>query len=95
MRWLAKKRKLCRSERMELATSLSDTLLGPTHVGIIMDGNGRWAKSRGLPRIAGHRQGAEAVRIAVSTSANLGIQYLTLYGFSLENWKRPIPKCKS
>ena len=74
---------------MELATSLSDTLLGPTHVGIIMDGNGRWAKSRGLPRIAGHRKGAEAVRIAVSTSVNLGIQYLTLYGFSLENWKRP------
>jgi len=55
-----------------------------------MDGNGRWAQSRGLPRIAGHRKGAESVRIAVSTAVELGIQYLTLYGFSMENWKRPM-----
>ena len=61
----------------------------PVHVGIIMDGNGRWAKSRGLPRIAGHRQGAESVRRAVKASVDLGVRYLTLYGFSNENWKRP------
>jgi undecaprenyl diphosphate synthase len=61
----------------------------PRHVGIIMDGNGRWAKGRGLPRIAGHRAGVEAVRAAVDTSARLGLGALTLYAFSTENWKRP------
>jgi undecaprenyl diphosphate synthase len=61
----------------------------PVHVAIIMDGNGRWAKARGLPRIAGHQRGAEAVRRVVSGAAELGIGYLTLYGFSSENWKRP------
>jgi undecaprenyl diphosphate synthase len=61
----------------------------PTHVAIIMDGNGRWAKERGLPRYAGHRRGAEAVRRAVDASIELGVRYLTLYGFSSENWKRP------
>ena len=54
-----------------------------------MDGNGRWARAKGLPRIAGHRQGAQAVRVAVSSALELGISYLTLYGFSIENWKRP------
>src|ERR1700748_2566168 len=61
----------------------------PAHVAIIMDGNGRWAKSRGLPRIAGHRRGGESVRRAVVAAAELGISYLTLFGFSSENWKRP------
>ena len=61
----------------------------PVHVAIIMDGNGRWAKAKGLPRAAGHEQGAEAVRRTVKAASDLGIQYLTLYGFSLENWKRP------
>src|SRR6201997_2436865 len=61
----------------------------PQHVAIIMDGNGRWAKARGLPRIAGHRRGAEAARRAVTGAAELGIPYLTLFGFSSENWKRP------
>jgi undecaprenyl diphosphate synthase len=61
----------------------------PAHVAIIMDGNGRWAKARGLPRIAGHRRGAEAVRRAVKAAAERGISYLTLFGFSSENWKRP------
>jgi undecaprenyl diphosphate synthase len=54
-----------------------------------MDGNGRWAKARGLPRIAGHRRGAEAVRRTVAAAAEFGIAYLTLFGFSSENWKRP------
>jgi undecaprenyl diphosphate synthase len=61
----------------------------PVHVAIIMDGNGRWAKARGLPRVAGHKRGAEAVRRTVTGAAELGIEYLTLYGFSSENWKRP------
>lgn len=61
----------------------------PVHVAIIMDGNGRWAQARGLPRAAGHAQGAEAVRRTVKAAKKLGIRYLTLYGFSLENWKRP------
>ena len=61
----------------------------PAHVAIIMDGNGRWAQARGLPRTAGHAQGAEAVRRTVKASKQLGVRYLTLYGFSLENWKRP------
>ena len=62
----------------------------PAHVAIIMDGNGRWAKARGLPRIAGHRRGAEAVRRTVTAAAEFGIAYLTLFGFSSENWKRPL-----
>ena len=61
----------------------------PVHVAIIMDGNGRWAQARGLPRAAGHAQGAEAVRRTVKAAKVLGARYLTLYGFSLENWKRP------
>jgi undecaprenyl diphosphate synthase len=61
----------------------------PGHIAIIMDGNGRWAKRRHLPRIAGHRAGIRAVRQAVEASARLGISYLTLYAFSVENWKRP------
>jgi undecaprenyl diphosphate synthase len=61
----------------------------PRHIAIIMDGNGRWAKARGLPRIAGHRRGAEAARRAVTAAAELGVPYLTLFGFSSENWKRP------
>ena len=61
----------------------------PLHVAIIMDGNGRWATSRGLPRVAGHKRGAEAVRRTIVAAAELGIGYLTLFGFSSENWKRP------
>jgi undecaprenyl diphosphate synthase len=61
----------------------------PRHIAIIMDGNGRWAKARGMPRISGHRRGAEAVRRTVTAAGELGIPYLTLFGFSSENWKRP------
>ena len=61
----------------------------PTHVAIIMDGNGRWAKQRHLPRVEGHRVGAESVRIIVRAAGELGIKYLTLYAFSIENWQRP------
>ena len=62
----------------------------PRHIAIIMDGNGRWAQARGLPRIAGHRRGAEAVRRTVTAAGDLGIPYLTLFGFSSENWNRPL-----
>jgi undecaprenyl diphosphate synthase len=61
----------------------------PRHVAIIMDGNGRWARGRGLPRVAGHRAGIAAVRDTVEASAELGLEVLTLYAFSRENWKRP------
>ncbi len=62
----------------------------PRHVAIIMDGNGRWAKRRGFPRLEGHRRGVEAVRRTVKASIELGIRYLTLYAFSTENWSRPV-----
>ena len=62
---------------------------GPQHVAIIMDGNGRWAKARGLPRVAGHRRGADAVRRVVRGAGELGIPVLTLFAFSTENWTRP------
>jgi undecaprenyl diphosphate synthase len=61
----------------------------PRHVAVIMDGNGRWAKQRGLPRIEGHRQGAESARTIIRTAGELGVKYLTLYAFSAENWNRP------
>jgi len=61
----------------------------PRHVAVIMDGNGRWARSRGLPRVEGHRMGVRAVRAVVECARELGIPYLTLYAFSLENWGRP------
>ncbi len=61
----------------------------PVHVGIIMDGNGRWAKNRGLPRKAGHREGAKTFRTITRYCSNIGIKYLTVYAFSTENWKRP------
>ncbi|MBT5108349.1 MAG: di-trans,poly-cis-decaprenylcistransferase, partial [Rhodospirillaceae bacterium] len=62
---------------------------GPAHVAIIMDGNGRWAKARGLPRVMGHRKGAEAVRRTIEAAGECGVSYLTLFGFSSENWNRP------
>ena len=71
------------------ANDKSSGRVPPAHVAIIMAGNGRWAKARGLPRIAGHRRGAEAVRRTVTAAGELGISYLTLFGFSSENWKRP------
>jgi len=61
----------------------------PRHVAVIMDGNGRWARQRNLPRVEGHRMGAESVRAVIRTAGELGIKYLTLYAFSVENWNRP------
>lgn len=61
----------------------------PQHIAMIMDGNGRWARQRGLPRLAGHRAGTENIRSIVSTCADLGVRYLTLFAFSTENWSRP------
>ncbi|MBL8295293.1 MAG: isoprenyl transferase [Bryobacterales bacterium] len=72
----------------DLALAISPERL-PAHIAIIMDGNGRWASQRGLPRVAGHQAGIDAVRSTVETCARLGIHSLTLYAFSLENWKRP------
>ena len=61
----------------------------PLHVALIMDGNGRWAKGRNLPRIEGHRRGVESARTVIRAAGELGIKYLTLYTFSAENWNRP------
>jgi undecaprenyl diphosphate synthase len=72
----------------------TDTPQTPKHVAIIMDGNGRWAGKRGLPRTAGHKQGAEAARRVVKAAAELGIEYVTLFGFSSENWSRPESEIK-
>lgn len=66
----------------------SDQLLLPAHIAIIMDGNGRWAKKRGLPRTAGHKAGAEAFRRIANYCRTIGVKYLTVYAFSTENWKR-------
>lgn len=70
-------------------SSASALLPVPAHVAIIMDGNGRWAKQRGLPRLEGHRRGVESVRAVVDAARAMGIRYVTLYAFSVENWRRP------
>src|SRR5437879_10341559 len=82
--------------RAELSTLSESELLVrarehpvPRHVAIIMDGNGRWATRRGLPRVAGHREGVKAARAAVRAGTEIGLDYLTLYAFSTENWSRP------
>jgi undecaprenyl diphosphate synthase len=67
----------------------------PRHIAIIMDGNGRWAKRRSLPRVAGHRAGVEPVRQSVETCARMGVEALTLYAFSVENWKRPLEEVET
>ena len=68
---------------------MSETCYPPAHVAIIMDGNGRWAKKRGLPRLMGHKAGGDNIRPVVSILANRGVMYVTLYMFSTENWNRP------
>ena len=76
------------SAEAELASRVDFSRL-PKHIAVIMDGNGRWAAQRNLPRVEGHRAGIESVRDTVESSARLGIGVLTLYAFSVENWKRP------
>jgi undecaprenyl diphosphate synthase len=67
----------------------------PRHIAIIMDGNGRWARERGLPRIEGHRRGSEAVRACTAACIEAGVSHLTLYAFSKENWQRPPDEVKA
>ena len=74
---------------MNMEYQTNEEVLTPRHLGIIMDGNGRWAQARGLPRSAGHQAGAQTVRHTIKSCADLGIQVLTLYVFSIENWSRP------
>ena len=69
--------------------SIPETGDVPQHIAIIMDGNGRWAKKRFMPRIAGHKRGVEIVRTTVKACSELGVEYLTLFAFSSENWRRP------
>lgn len=82
------------SPDLALALSLDPSRI-PAHIGIIMDGNGRWANRRSLPRVAGHKAGVEPVRSSVETCARLGVQSLTLYAFSVENWKRPVAEVET
>jgi undecaprenyl diphosphate synthase len=77
---------------MSQAASVDPASIIPRHIAIIMDGNGRWAKERGLPRTEGHRVGAESVRAITEACAEMGVEFLTLYAFSSENWKRPEPE---
>lgn len=79
---------MAQSERIALEAGLDPKSM-PRHVAIIMDGNGRWAKSRGVPRAMGHKKGVDAVKRAVEAAGNLGIEFVTLYAFSSENWNRP------
>ena len=74
---------------MSIAKNNTSELILPTHVGIIMDGNGRWAKKRGRPRQFGHREGAKTFKMITNYAKKLGIKYITFYAFSTENWKRP------
>jgi undecaprenyl diphosphate synthase len=80
------------SERNTSANQVKDLDLKriPKHIAIVMDGNGRWAQSRGLPRLAGHHRGVETVKAIAQAAQDLGIEFLTLYTFSTENWKRPV-----
>src|SRR3984957_5662567 len=94
--WPARRRRSCRSRRSLLSEALMHhhrsapcSARTPAHVAIIMDGNGRWAQSRGLPRFEGHRRGVEAVRRVVRSAIERGVQFLTIYSFSSENWSRP------
>jgi undecaprenyl diphosphate synthase len=82
-------RTFSKRSREDFFLKRTDQKKAPIHVAIIMDGNGRWANKHGLPRIAGHRAGAKAIREVVRTAPEIGIKYLTLYTFSVENWKRP------
>src|SRR5690606_8099647 len=76
-------------ERKALEAPPGGSVAVPAHVAIIMDGNGRWAAARGLPRVEGHRRGVEAVRRTIRAAGEIGVKYLTLYSFSSENWTRP------
>src|SRR5881396_3612484 len=78
-------------ESVETQTELTKI---PTHVAIIMDGNGRWAQARGLPRLMGHRQGVENIRRILNASVEFGVKYLTIYAFSTENWNRPLDEVR-
>ena len=79
-----------KSGSSDTAAVLAEQSAIPVHVAVIMDGNGRWAKSRGLPRVAGHRKGVERVRDMVTACAEKGVKHLTLFAFSSENWRRPV-----
>lgn len=77
-------------QEQAVVESTSGPRPGPVHVGLIMDGNGRWAAKRGLPRIEGHRRGLESLRATVRAAIEFGLDYLTVYSFSIENWQRPV-----
>src|SRR6266496_2284264 len=79
---------------LEKNATTSELTRIPTHVAIIMDGNGRWAQERGMPRMLGHRQGVENIRPILNAAVEFGIKYLTIYAFSTENWDRPLDEVR-
>jgi undecaprenyl diphosphate synthase len=79
---------------LEKANGMNELTRVPTHVAIIMDGNGRWAQARGLPRLMGHRAGVENIRPILNAAVEFGIKYLTIYAFSTENWHRPLDEVR-
>lgn len=91
MSWPRKKKKSSKFDGTNLITKIDKSRV-PAHVAVIMDGNGRWAKNRRLPRLWGHRQGAKSVREIVQAAGEIGVRVLTLYAFSTENWSRPRPE---
>lgn len=91
----AEGQKMANRAGLERHAVFTDAGATPRHVAIIMDGNGRWATSRGLPRLEGHRRGVEALRRTVRAAIDLGIEFLTVYSFSAENWTRPIEEVQS
>ena len=91
MSWWARTMTMPSIVKDETAPAAQQRLPGtPAHVGVIMDGNGRWAARQGLPRIEGHRRGVEALRETVRAAIDFGLDYLTVYSFSMENWNRPV-----
>ncbi len=82
-------KKVLSDKNLSIIEEIKSNGIIPKHIAIIMDGNGRWARKKGLPRAVGHRQGIKTVRLIVEACVNLGVEYLTLYTFSTENWKRP------
>ncbi len=83
------------SKKAKITQALPDDIVLPKHIGIIMDGNGRWAKKRGLPRTAGHSAGSSTFKKIARYCSDIGIKYLTVYAFSTENWRRPAEEIES
>jgi len=95
LRTMIRNATMAEGDALDTERAAMDAGAVPRHVALIMDGNGRWAAARGLPRVAGHKRGVEALRRAVRTAIELKISYLTVYSFSVENWSRPLEEVQA